>query len=93
MTTTAQGIREKVNTARSRAIITHRLDVKRVPFDCDRCAHKIRCASLSPGRAVVCELDDDTAMIALPEPGLADYEKCVEENAEYYLRVHFLGIE
>ena len=42
---------------------------------------------------MVCELDDDTAMIALPEPGLADYEKCVEENAEYYLRVHFLGIE
>jgi hypothetical protein len=91
--TKSQYALEKAMVERSRQIVMHKLSIHRVPMGCERCDYVERCATRAPGRAVLCELDDDEAMVTLPEPGLADYEKCVEENASYYLQVHVLGVK
>jgi len=94
MTTTEQGIREKANTAKARGIIMARLDTHRVPFDCKRCEYEIRCTSLAPARAVLCELSDDDIGLPLVSPRDGDgesRESQVEENATYYLTVHVIG--
>jgi hypothetical protein len=82
---------DKLALEKSRLLITGRLDMPRLPFDCKRCRYEIRCASLAPSRPVLCELSDDACGVTLPEPKAEDYEKCTEENAEYYLKVHVLG--
>lgn len=85
---------DKVALAQSRRLITKRLSMHRVPMGCERCDYVMRCVTRAPGRAVLCELDDETAMVKLPEPPEeSDWEKCVEDNAEYYLRVHVAGSE
>ena len=92
--TTAQSIREKAATTKSRAIIMARLDMPRLPFDCKRCEYEIRCTSLSPSRAVLCELSDEEIGLPLVSPRDGDgesRESQVEENATFYLQVHVLS--
>lgn len=85
---------EKALVERSRQLVMRRLSMRRVPMGCERCDYVMRCATRAPGRAVLCELDDETAMVTLPEPPEeSDWERCAEENAEYYLRVHVVGAE
>jgi len=94
MTSTAQSIREKEATAKARGIIMARLDMHRVPFDCKRCEYEIRCASLAPARAVLCELSDEELGLPLVSPRDGDGESSenyAEENASYYLQVHVVG--
>ena len=91
MTSTAQSIREKAATAKSRAIIMARLDMPRLPFDCKRCRYEIRCTSLAPTRAVLCELSDDEIGLPLVSPRDGDgesRESQIEENATFYLQAH-----
>ncbi len=85
---------DKLALAKSRQMIMKRLDMHRVPFDCDRCRYGVHCASLAPSRPVLCELSDEA--IGLPLVSARDgdgecHENYAEENAEYYLRVHVLG--
>jgi len=85
---------DKVALAQLRGIIMARLDTHRVPFDCKRCEYEIRCTSLAPSRAVLCELSDEEIGLPLVSPRDGDgesRESQVEENATYYLQVHVLS--
>ena len=82
----------KAAVARSRSLIMARLDTPRPPYDCKRCEYETRCASLAPGREVVCGLTDEACGITLPEPKEGDWETCTEDNAEYYLQVRVVGL-
>lgn len=78
--------------ANSRRTIMARLDMPRLPFDCARCRFELRCATLAPSRPVVCELPDEACGVTLPNPRIGDWERCTEEFADYYLRVHVLTV-
>ena len=89
MTTTAQGIREKANTAKARGLLAQRGLV--FASSCDKCMHLEQCSKLAPAQQVLCELSDEELGLTLPDPKEEDYERCTEENASYYLQVHVVG--